>query len=175
MSIQREDLQRLLFRTAFCVMACDGHIDDREIFEIKQMNKSAQYFKGIDLSQELEDLLGILKEKGKFIIDELFERISVMKLSTVQELLVLEVAFRMVNADGKLDENEIKFMRYLRSKLNIHDETIRDRFGAIDYLIDRDYSTEIVRKQSHDELILNFALPSFKDIEAVDFSKSQRK
>ncbi len=76
MSLQREELQRLLFRTAFCVMACDGHIDEKEVREIKTMNKSSQYFMGLDLDEELQELLSILKDKGKFIVDEFFETIS---------------------------------------------------------------------------------------------------
>ncbi|HMX52059.1 MAG TPA: TerB family tellurite resistance protein [Bacteroidia bacterium] len=165
MSLQREELQRLLFRTAFCVMACDGHIDEKEVREIKTMNKSSQYFMGLDLDEELQELLSILKDKGKFIVDEFFETISKKDLSTVQEMLVLEVAFRMVNADEKLDENEIKFIRYLRSKLNVHDRIIQDRFGFIDYLFDNDYSKDIVKKNLHDDLIHNFEIPNFNDLQ----------
>ena len=54
-ALERHEFQRLLFRTAFCLMACDGHIDEREINEIKKMNKSSAYFQGIDLSDELEE------------------------------------------------------------------------------------------------------------------------
>jgi uncharacterized membrane protein YebE (DUF533 family) len=39
--VNRNEFQRLLFRTAFCLMACDGHIDDREVEEIRLMEKSA--------------------------------------------------------------------------------------------------------------------------------------
>lgn len=169
--MERQELQRLLFRTAFCVMACDGHIDEREIKEIRLMDKSAQYFQGIDLSDELEQLLSILQKKGKHIVDELFDTISKVKLSTVQELLVLEVALRMVNADERLDENEIKFMRYLRSKLNVHNEIIHDRFGIIDYLFDKDYSVDIVKQETHDDLILNIDIPSIQELQVIDFSK----
>lgn len=169
MSLQREELQRLLFRTAFCVMACDGHIDDKEVKEIKAMNKSSQYFMGIDLNDELQELLSILKEKGKFIVDELFEIISQKDLSIVQELLVLEVAFRMVNADEKLDENEIKFICYLRSKLSVHDQIIQDRFGFIDYLFDKDYSRDIVKKELRDDLVLNFEIPAIKELQILNF------
>ncbi len=80
-------------------------------------------------------------------------------------MLVLEVAFRMVNADEKLDENEIKFIRYLRSKLNVHDRIIQDRFGFIDYLFDNDYSKDIVKKNLHDDLIYNFEIPNFNDLQ----------
>ena len=90
MTLERPDFQRLLFRTAFCLMACDGHIDDREVKEIKFMNNSSAYFRGIDLSGELEELLADLKEKGKHIVDELFNSLTELDISTVQELLILD-------------------------------------------------------------------------------------
>lgn len=171
MTLERPDFQRLLFRTAFCLMACDGHIDEREVNEIKLMNKSSAYFNGIDLTDELEELLSDLKERGKHIVDELFDTLAKLDIGVVQELLILEVSFRLVHADEKVDENEIKFLRFLRSKLKVHDEVIRDRFGVIEYLFDKDYSQDIVKSETHDDLFASMAIPEFKDLVTVDFSK----
>lgn len=171
MTLDRPDFQRLLFRTAFCLMACDGHIDEREVNEIKLMNKSSAYFQGIDLSDELEELLASLKARGKHIVDELLDTLEKLDTSMVQELLILEVSFRLVHADEKVDENEIKFLRLLRSKLKLHDEVIRDRFGVIEYLFDKDYSQDIIKSQTHDDLFASIAIPEFKDLATVDFSK----
>jgi hypothetical protein len=171
MTIERPDFQRLLFRTAFCLMACDGHIDEREVNEIKLMNKLSAYFQGIDLSNELEELLSDLKARGKQIVDELFDTLAKLDISIVQELLILEVAFRLVHADEKVDENEIKFLRFLRSKLKIHDEIIRDRFGVVEYLFDKDYSQDIVKEEAHQDLFATIAIPEIKELLTVDFSK----
>lgn len=170
MTLERPDFQRLLFRTAFCLMACDGHIDDREVNEIKLMNNSSAYFRGIDLSGELEELFADLKEKGKHIVDELFNSLAELDLSTVQELLILEVSFRLVHADEKVDENEIKFLRFLRSKLKVHDEVIRDRFGVIEYLFDKDYSQEIIKQDVKDDFLEHITLPDFKEFGTFDFT-----
>ena len=171
MTLNRPEFQRLLFRTTFCLMACDGHIDEREVKEIKHMNKSASYFQGIDLSDELEELLSDLKARGKHIVDELFDTLSQLDIGTVQELLILEVSFRLIHADEKVDENEIKFLRFLRSKLKVHDEVIRDRFGVVEYLFDKDYSQDIVKSETHDDLFASIAIPEFKELATVDFSK----
>ena len=171
MTLERPDFQRLLFRTAFCLMACDGHIDEREVNEIKLMNKSSAYFNGIDLTDELEGLLADLKARGKHIVDELFDTLAKLDIGMVQELLILEVAFRLIHADEKVDENEIKFLRFLRSKLKVHDEVIRDRFGVVEYLFDKDYSQDIVKSETHDDLFASMAIPEFKDLATFDFSK----
>lgn len=172
MTLERQEFQRLLFRTAFCLMACDGHVDDREVAEIRLMDKSASFFQGIDLSNELDELLSDLKSRGKQIVDELFETIDKLTISTVQELLILEVAFRLVHADEKVDENEIKFLRYLRSKLKVHNETIRDRFGVVEYLFDKDYSQDIIKKETHDELFDTISIPELSDFSTLDFANT---
>lgn len=172
---ERLEFQSFLFRLAFCVMACDGHIDDREVKEIRDMNKTSAYFQGIDLSDELDILLAELKTRGKHIVDELFEKLTKFDISTVQELLILEIAFRMITADKKHDENEIKFVRYLRSKLKVHDEIIRNRFGTVEYLFDKDYSHDVVRKETKEDLFSSVVIPEFKDIIAVDFSDLKNK
>ncbi len=174
MTPEKSEFQRFLFRIAFCVMACDGHIDDREIKEIRNMNKSAAYFQGVDLSDELDKLLDGLKTKGRHIVDELFAKLDQFDISTVQELLILEVAFRMAAADKTHDENEIKFLRYLRSKLNVHDEIIRDRFGTIDYLFDTDYSHDVIKQKTLEEMIDSLSMPEFNDLVKIDFSNLEK-
>lgn len=171
MTIERTDFQRLLFRTTFCTMACDGHIDEREINEIKLMNKSSTYFKGIDLTDELEELLKNLQANGKHIVDELFDTLAKLQLSTVMELLILEVAFRVAHADKKEDENEIKFLRFLRSKLRVHDQIIHDRFGPVKYLFDKDYSQDIIKTETRNDFFAAVTIPEFKDLAVVDFSQ----
>jgi len=170
MTIERSEFQRLLFRTAFCVMACDGNIDEREIREMKSMNKSAAFFQGIDLTNELDLLLTSLRERGKQFVNELIESLNKVDLSTVQELLILEVAFRIVNADEKVDENEINFVKFLRSKLNVYDEIIRDRFGVIEYLFDKEYARDLSKDETREDNFTAIKMPELKDLEAIDFS-----
>lgn len=171
MTLKKEEFQILLFRTAFCLMACDGTIHEKEINEMKAMDKSAAYFQGIDLSKELENLLEVLKEKGKFIVDELFDKLKSTKLTYIQELLILEIALRLIYADENIDENEINFLRYLRSKLEVPNEIIRDRFGTVEYLFDKDYSKEIVKQKTRDELLDSIKIPEYYILKNFDYSK----
>ena len=50
------EFKKVLFKTAFCVMACDGHIDQLEIDEMKKIDTNTSYFNDVDLSNELDDL-----------------------------------------------------------------------------------------------------------------------
>lgn len=142
--MEQEIFKKILFKVAFCAMACDGHIDDLEIKELHLMDKKTSYFASINLSQELEYLVNDFKNKGTQVIEELFHHLRETKLNTIQELLILEVALRIINADDKHDENEIKFINLLRSKLELHDETINDRFGKLSILRTNEYSKNII-------------------------------
>jgi len=170
MTIEKQQFQQLLFKVAFCTIACDGHIDESEIEEMKAIDKSATYFQGIDLSVELNDLLGALKDQGKHLINELYSYLEANKLTPVQELLILEIAFRLAMANEVMDENEIKFIRFLRSHLDLHDEVIRDRFGAVEYLFDKDYSQDIIKSESRSDLLSTISIPKANEIETIDFS-----
>ena len=46
--------KRLLFNVACGAVSCDGDIDEREIRELKHIDKSTAYFDDIDLSNDLD-------------------------------------------------------------------------------------------------------------------------
>lgn len=166
--MDKNEFKKILFKVAFCTMACDGHIDDREVEELKIMDKKTSFFEAIDLSDELEQLIKDLKNKGKKVVEELFVCLRETKLNPIQELLVLEVALRIINADDKHDENEVKFIHLLRSKLEIHDETINDRFGELEILYTNEYSRNIVAGKSEIEFAENIKLPVMSELIQLD-------
>lgn len=126
--------EKLLFNTAVCVMACDGEIHDREIQELKLIAKNTPYFKDLDYKSELSIILKDV-ENNTNIIKQYFEELKNAELSPVQELLILEVVLRMMYADNRIDENEVKLIRIIKSYLKIPDQIIFERFGEIDFLI----------------------------------------
>lgn len=148
-------------------MACDGHIDAREINEVKLMDKKASFFDAIDLSAELSLLIVEFKTKGTKVIEELFQTLKSNKLNTIQELLILEVALRIINADEKHDENEINFIQLLRSKLELHDETIIDRFGELEILRTNEYTRNVIKKGMASQFASSVNLPELKELEDI--------
>lgn len=169
--MEEEIFKKILFKVAFCAMACDGYIDDLEIKELHIMDKKTSYFASIDLSQELEYLVNDFKNKGTQVIEELFEHLREIKLNTIQELLVLEVALRVINADNKHDENEIKFINLLRSKLELHDEIINDRFGKLSILRTNEYSKNITIGKIGQEYLKTMKIPELSVLVLDDLKK----
>ena len=74
--MEKNEFKKLLFKVAFCSMACDGHIDEREIDEMKMMDKNTSFFHDIDLSEELSELISELGKKGAQIINDLFKTLK---------------------------------------------------------------------------------------------------
>ncbi len=166
--MDKNKFKKILFKVAFCTMACDGDIDNREIAELKKMDKDTSYFAEIDLSNELKQLVNDFKNKGTKVIEELFELLRNTELNPIQELLILEVALRIANADERIDENEIKFINFLRSKLELHDETIIDRFGELDILYTNEYSKNIVAGKTEMEFAESVKLPKMSELIQID-------
>ena len=165
--MQTEDFKKLLFKTAFCVMACDGNIDESEIEEMKKIDSSTTYFNDIDLSIELDNLISDLKNKNVKIVKNLFDSLRENTLSISQELLILEVTLRIINADNIIDENEVRFLNLIRSKLDVADKIISERFGKISYLKNLNYE-EIEINESN--LINEINITDIKNWEDVNLT-----
>ena len=166
------DFKKTLFKTAFCVMACDGHIDDLEIEEMKKINENTSYFKKVDLNSELDKLIEEVKKKGKLLVLDLFHTLRTTKYTIVQELLILEVVIRIINADNRVDENEIKFLNLIRSKLEVDNEILKDRFGNIPHLKNMNYSKiNEDLDESREDFFLNIKLPEVSEMESIDLNE----
>lgn len=168
--MDKDNFKKILFKVAFCAMACDGEIQKEEIEELKIMDKKTSYFAEINLSDELKQLIENFKEKGTKVIEELFVSLRETQLNPIQELLVLEVALRIINADNIHDENEVKFIHLLRSKLELHDETINDRFGELDILYTNEYSKNIVAGKTEIEFADSVRLPEMSKFIQIDLN-----
>lgn len=132
--MEQKELQKLLLETVICSIACDGDIDDREIAELHKMIDNAPYFKGLKVDDFLDDMLQSVKSDGRAFLRNYFDQLKKSELSPLQELLVLEVVLRIIHADERLDNNEITFLKLVRSNFNVHSEMIHQRFGDVPYL-----------------------------------------
>ena len=150
-------------------MACDGHIDEREIEEMKVMDKNTSFFHDIDLSEELSELISELDKNGVQIINDLFKTLKDNILNPIQELIVLEVALRIINADDKHDENEIKFIHFLRANLKLHDKEIVDRFGEID-ILHTSSTKNVVKEGNKRDFTKDLTLPEVSEIKKINFN-----
>ena len=60
-----------------------------------------------------------------------------LNLNEKQELLLIEVLIRTIESDNKIEDNEVKFLQMVKSKLGISEETVITQFPKqMNYLID---------------------------------------
>ena len=126
-------MNELLLRTAFACMSCDGSIAKEEVDLIKQMSEEKHLFGDVDIDKELEILVKEIKQNGKAFLKKFLIDLNETHLSEEQELKIADVAVQTIRADKKIDYNEIKFFKIIRSNLKIvSDEILLENIDGID-------------------------------------------
>lgn len=136
------DLNMLLLKTAFSCMACDGDIDQREISLIEQLHRSKKIFGEIDIKVQLENFRAAINKDGKQFIKSYFNDLKTSQLNEDNELSLLEVAFKTIEADTKIEYSEIKFFKVIRSFLKVKNEHIISKFPNLEDYLEDDIITE---------------------------------
>lgn len=135
--MKNTDFKPFLFKSAVMAMACDGDIAEAEISEIRNIVANEIYFMGYDFEEPLKSNTENIKANGKNAINQYLQEIVTSDLSDHQEILLIEVLLRMILADGKVDESELKFLQMAKSKLKTDEQTLIMKFPhQIDYLMD---------------------------------------
>ena len=123
------NFKNLLFRTAFCCMASDGEIDNRELAIIKSMCEKSSLFDNFDYQTELNSLVEKINKEGKMFILRYFELLKNSSLSEEEELTLIDFAIQTILADELIEYSEIKFFKNIRLRLKVSDEKILERFA----------------------------------------------
>lgn len=135
--MKNTDFKSFLFKSAIMAMACDGDIADEEVNEIKQIVANEIYFMGYDFEEPLKSNIEYIKLNGKNAINQYLQEIATNELNENQEILLVEVLLKMIQADAKVEESELKFLQMAKSKLKTDEQTLIVKFPhQIEYLMD---------------------------------------
>lgn len=117
-------------------MACDGEIADEEVSLIKNLDATQCLFNGIEVEQKLNEYVSAINEKGKFFLDDYLRSLGSIDISIKQQLKIIEIAIKTIEADNQVLYSEISFFKKIRSRLSISDREILDTFpDKEDYLL----------------------------------------
>ncbi len=162
--------QKILFRTAMCVMVCDGDIHHSEILEMEVAFKQTDFFKDLVFKDEVDFVLDKFKNSEKEFLAECVENLSKAAMSPVQELQILELALRIIYADNRVDKNELEFLKIIKGCLSVPDEIFHSRFGSVPFL---DFKGFRYKKSQDSKFIIdNIVLPDV-DSMALLFDSSE--
>ncbi len=135
--MKNQEFKDFLFRSAVIAMACDGDIAEKEIEEIKTIVDNEIYFMGYDFEEALNDNIEKIRGNGKSEINSYLQEIESNHLNEHQEILLIEVLLRIIESDNEVQENELKFLQMVKSKLKADEQTLIVKFPKhIDYLLD---------------------------------------
>jgi len=158
---------KLLLKTAFSCMACDGDIDKREVELIKNMHQTRGCFGEIDISQELDNLLIEINHEGHSFLRGFLSELTTSNLSEQDELKIIEVAIDTIKADEKVEYSEIKFFKVIRSKLKIDNEPILEIHPDYEEYLEQDIISVSYLAKLQDEFLDAYVFPEFELISSI--------
>ncbi|MCB0537708.1 MAG: hypothetical protein KDE33_09285 [Bacteroidetes bacterium] len=159
---------KLLLKTAFSCMACDGDIDKREIKLIKRLHKENKTFGDIDVNAEMDNLLIAINNDGHQFMRDYFDELSSSELTETNELNLIEVAIDTIKADEKVEYSEIKFFKVIRSKLNIANEPILEKHPDFEDYLEQDIITASYLARLQDDFFDTHISNEFELISKID-------
>lgn len=159
---------KLLLKTAFSCMACDGDIDKREVKLIKQLQKKNKTFGEIDLNSELDTLLLAINKDGQQFLRSYFNELTSSELSEANELKLIEVAIATIKADDIIEYSEIKFFKVIRSKLKIDNEPILEKHPDFEDYLEQDIISDSYLSRLQDDFFDTHISNEFELINEID-------
>lgn len=159
---------KLLLKTAFSCMACDGDIDKREIKLIKGLQKENKTFGDIDINSEMDSLLLAINNDGHQFMRDYFNELTTSELTEADELNLIEVAIETIKADEKVEYSEIKFFKVIRSKLKIGNDPILEKHPDFEDYLEQDIITDSYLARLQDDFFDTLISDEFELISEID-------
>ncbi len=170
-----EIFEDLLLTTAFCCMASDGRIDNREITLIQQMCLKSSLFEKLNFQEEIHKRVDSINSKGKLFISDYFYSLETASLTLEEELVLIDFAIRTIRADEQVDYEEVKFFKHIRHRLAISDEKILAVYPDIELFLEADITTDSYLQRITKQYLEQTNLPHFNmaQIESIILDTKQ--
>lgn len=166
---------KLLLKTAFCCMASDGHIDNKEIAIIKSMCEKSLLFKDFNFQEEINSLVNKINTNGKEFISYYFDLLKKSTLTETEELTLIDFAIQTIKADEQIEYSEIKFFKNIRHRLKVSDDTILATFPDIEQFLEEDIITESFLDKITNQYLEAAELPIFEFINLDNKSDTEKE
>jgi uncharacterized tellurite resistance protein B-like protein len=160
--MEKTSFDKLLLKTAFCCLACDGNIDSREVDLLKSVFSNNPLFSGSNFDEKLNSFIKKYNDKGKEFFAFYFDLLNEYDLSEQEELKIIDIAIKTIKADEEIQYAEIKFLKSIRSKLKVSDEAILNAYPDIDNLFEEDITIEYSLSNIPDKYFEIAEFPKFE-------------
>lgn len=168
-AMEKMNLNKLMLKTAFACMACDGEIAKEEIALIKKLHHNEFIFGELNIDQEMKSLVKEINVEGTKFLKTYFDELTTILLTENDELKLIEVAIRTIKSDNKIEYSEIKFFKVIRSKLKISNESILAIYPDFEEYIEKDILSESYLKNLVDSFIEENKMNQFDFLIDINF------
>ncbi len=185
-NMETQDFEKLLIKSAFSCMVCDGEIDNNEMDLIKSLFRSSSFQATTNIDDLLNQLIGEINSQGNDFLRLFLKELRIAVLTEEEELKLIDFCLKTIYSDFAVKYNEIKFFKIIRSKLKVSNETILEKFPtkdifleksfeiikeklpSIEQFLEEDIITEKYIDRLKDDFFSNTALPQFETIKTFD-------
>lgn len=159
--MDEKNFKELLIKTAFCCMASDGHIDNREVELIKSVCSQSPLFCDFNFQDEVNFLISEINSRGKQFILNYLDLLLSTELDEQEELTLIDFALKTIKADEDINYSEIKFFKNIRYRLKLSDETILKSYPDIEMFLEKDIVTDSFIDKITNQYLDESELPKF--------------
>lgn len=153
------ETNELYLKTLFCCSACDGEISPEEVSLVKNFSLNDSSFEDLDVENKLNSYVELINDQGSIFLKEYLGEVANATLSDSEQIKLIELAIKMIEADNQILYSEVKFLKKIRNRMSVRDESIIARLpNSEDYLL-----PDIMAEEKDFEGIGNFARISFTE------------
>lgn len=185
-NMETQDFEKLLIKSAFSCMVCDGEIDINEMDLIKSLFRSSSFQATTNIDDLLNQFITEINSQGNDFLRLFLKELRIAVLTEEEELKLIDFCLKTIYSDFEVKYNEIKFFKIIRSKLKVSNETILEKFPtkdifleksfeiikeklpSIEQFLEEDIVTEKYIDRLKDDFFSNSVLPQFETIKSFD-------
>ena len=172
--MEKTEFEKILLKTAFCCLASDGNIDKREIDLIQSIFMNYDQYRDVNLKNKINSFIEIYNEKGKDFFTFYFDLLKESSFSLDEELAIIDIAIRTIQADDLIEYSEIKFFKIIRHHLTATDSEILEKFPDMEMFLEEDIATESIYDKMKKQYFDTVELRQFEIIQLDNLEESDK-
>ena len=108
-------------------MACDGDIAKEEVDVVRRLSSGHEMFADMDVKTLLNKWIAEINSEGAAFLNAYLTDLSETVLTVDEQLEVVDLAIKTIEADNRIEYSEIKFFKKMRARLSVSDDEILKR------------------------------------------------
>lgn len=120
--------KELYLKTIFACMACDGDVATEEIQLLRKLIDQTDLFNDIDVEGKLKQYVDSINQNGVAFLNQYLSEVADEDLTKGEQLCLVDLAFKTIEADNRIEYSEVKFFKKIRIRLSLTDDEILEKY-----------------------------------------------